>query len=155
MNSDCCRILAAAEWDKKEIIWRDKPFYESRYRAFFHVPVNIGKKIAEGMKKISEAGLAAESMVLVKNEGLFGADILIPIAKKTNIFETELITGKFLTRIFEGHYGDMRRWIKETKKYCREKGFSPKEFIFWYAICPKCAKKYGDKVQVVVFARIG
>jgi len=154
MNSECCKRLTVPEWDKKEIVWQDKPFYKSRYQAFFHVPINIGKKIAEGMEKIREAGLLAETMVLVKNDGLFGADILIPIAKKTNIFETELITGKFLTRLFEGHYGDMRRWIKETKKYCREKGFSPKDFIFFYATCPKCAKEYGDKVQVVVLARV-
>jgi len=154
MNEECCKRLNSAEWDKKEIVWRDKPFFRSHYFAFLHVPVNIGAKIAEGMKKIEEAGLVAENMVLSKNDTLWGADILIPIKNKTDIFDVELITGRFFTRLFEGHYGDMRQWIKETKKYCREKGFTSKEFIFWYAICPKCAKKYGDKVQVVVFAKV-
>lgn len=154
MNEECCKRLSPEEWDKKEIVWRDKPFFRSHYHAFFHVPINIGQKIIKGTAKVKEAGLLAENMVLVKNDGLFGADLLIPIAGKTNQFEIELITGKFLTRLFEGHYGDMRRWLKETKQYCQEKGFSPKEFIFFYATCPKCAKKYGDKVQVVVLARV-
>jgi len=154
MNDECCKRLSLEEWDKKEIVWRDKPFYKDRYWSFIHVPIGFGKKIVRGLEKIKEAGLAAEPMVLSKCDNLWGGEMLIPVSKKTDIFETELLTGKFLTRLFEGHYGDMRKWIKETKKYCREKGFLPKEFIFWYATCPKCAKKYGDKVQVVVFARV-
>ena len=55
---------------KKEIVWRDKPFLKSHYFAFLHVPVNIGAKITEGMKKIEEAGLQAEQMVLSKNDGM-------------------------------------------------------------------------------------
>jgi len=147
--------LNPLEWDRKEIIWRDKTFYKTHFLAFFHVPLNIGGKIVEGFARIKETGLTAENMILVKNDNLFGADLLIPIAHKSDIFKTELITGKFLTRLFEGHYGDMRAWLKETKKYCAEKGFSAQEFIFWYATCPKCAKKYGDKVQVVVLAKVG
>jgi len=154
MKNECCKRLIPAEWDRKEIVWRDKPFYVSRYRSFLHVPINIGKKIAEGMKKIEEAGLQAEPMVLSRNETMWGAEILIPISGKAGRFRIELLTGRFLTRLFEGYYGDMRAWIKETKKYCAEKGFSAKEFIFFYATCPKCAKKHGDKVQVVVLARV-
>jgi len=154
MPDTCCKIISPAEWDKKEIVWRDKPFLKSRYFAFLHVPVNIGKKITEGMKKIEEAGLQMEQMVLSKNDGWFGADILIPIKTKTDIFEMEMITGRFLTRLYDGHYGDMRKWIRETRAWCREKGFEPEEYIFWYATCPKCAKKRGDKAQVVVFAKV-
>jgi len=154
MRDICCQRLSPLEWDRKEIVWRDKPFYSSRYRAFLHVPINIGKKIAQGMKIIEEAGLSAEPMVLSRNDTMWGAEILIPVSRKDNRFRTELVTGRFLTRLFEGHYGDIRKWIKETKNYCREKGFSAKEFIFWYATCPKCAKKSNDMVQVVVLARV-
>lgn len=154
MYKECCKRLNLAEWDMKEIVWRDKPFYHSRYRAFLHVPVNIGKKIAEGMKIIGEAGLTAEPMVLSRNDTMWGAEILIPVARKDNRFRTELVTGRFLTRLFEGHYADAKKWIRETKKYCESRGFSAKEFIFWYATCPKCSKKNNDMVQVVVFARV-
>lgn len=154
MNEECCKRLSPEEWDKKELVWRDKTFYKTHFLAFFHVPVNIGQKIIKGTAKVKEAGLLAENMILVKNDGLFGADLLIPIAGKTNQFEIELITGKFLTRLFEGHYGDMRGWVKEARDWCRKQGFESEEYIFWYATCPKCAKKYGDKVQVVVFAKV-
>ena len=154
MSNICCKILSPAEWDKKEIIWRDKPFLKDYYWSFLHVPLDFGKKIIRGLEKIKEAGLASEQMVLSKGDGLWGGEMLIPVSQKTDQFETELITGRFLTRLFEGHYGDMRGWIKETENYCREKGFAAKEFIFWYATCPKCAKKYSDKVQVVVLARV-
>ncbi len=154
MNKECCKRLNPAEWDKKEIVWRDKPFYKSRYRAFLHVPLNIGGKIREGMDLIEGVGFQAEPMVLSRNDTLWGADILIPVKQKTSAFKTELVTGRFLTRLFEGHFGDMRRWVKETKKYCKDMGMKAREFVFWYATCPKCAKKYGGKVQVVIFARV-
>ncbi|MDD5490059.1 MAG: hypothetical protein PHP25_05280 [Candidatus Moranbacteria bacterium] len=155
MENICCKRLIPAEWDKKEIVWRDKPFYKSRYRSFLHVPINIGKKITEGMKAIGEAGLVSEQMVLSKNDTMWGAEILIPISQRTGRFKTELVTGRFFTRLFEGNYADMKKWIKETKRYCESRGLAAKEFIFWYATCPKCAKKYEDKVQIVVFARVG
>ena len=154
MSDICCKILSPAEWDKQEIVWRDKPFLKSHYFSFLHVPVNLGLKIAEGTKRIKEAGLEAEQMMLSRNDGMWGADMLIPIRAKTDIFEIELITGRFLTRLFDGHYGDMRKWIRETRIWCRGKGLEPEEFIFWYATCPKCAKKLGDKAQVVVFAKV-
>lgn len=154
MADICCKRLSPDEWDRKEIVWRDKPFYKSHYLSFLHVPVNIGGKIREGVDLVRGVGLEAEPMVLSKNDTMWGADILIPIKNKTDVFKTELVTGRFLTRLFEGHFGDMRRWIKETKKYCAEKGCNAQENILWYATCPKCAKKFGDKVQVVVFARV-
>jgi hypothetical protein len=155
MEKECCKRLIPAEWDKKEIVWRDKPFYRDHYWSFLHVPLDLGKKIVRGFQRIGEAGLASEQMVLSKCDGLWGGEMLIPISQKSGRFETELVTGKFLTRLFEGNYGDMRRWIKEAKQYCQSRGYDKaKEFIFWYATCPKCAKKYADKVQVVVFARV-
>ena len=154
MNVECCKRLIPEEWDQKEIVWRDKPFYRDRYFSFLHVPINFGGKIIQGLERIKEAGLFSEQMVLSKNDGLWGGEMLIPVSQKTDRFKTELVTGRFFTRLFEGHYGDMRKWIKETKKYAAEKGYEAKEFIFFYATCPKCAKKYGDKVQVVVFARV-
>jgi len=155
MADQCCKILSPAEWDKKEIVWRDKPFYRSHYFSFFRVPVNLGAKIVAGMRKIEEAGLADEQMMLSRNDTMWGADLLIPIKGKSDVFDIEMITGRFLTRLFEGHYGDMGKWIRETKIWCRGKGLEPEELIFWYATCPKCAKKFGDKTQAVVFAKVG
>lgn len=155
MSDNCCKILTFAEWDKKEIIWRDKPFYKSRYFSFFHVPINLGNKVSKGIEKIREAGLAAEQMVLSRRGSFGGVEMLIPIKSKTDAFEIELVTGRFLTRLFEGNYGDIEKWVKITRVWCRERNFEPEEYIFWYATCPKCAKKRNDRVQVVVFAKVG
>ncbi|MFA5925688.1 MAG: hydrolase [Parcubacteria group bacterium] len=154
MIIDCCKRLLPEEWDKKEIVWRDKPFYRDRYFSFLHVPINFGGKIAKGLENIREAGLVSEQMVLSRRDTLWGGEMLIPISNKTEQFQTELITGRFLTRLFEGHYGDMRKWIKETGKFCVERGYKPNEYIFFYATCPKCAKKHRDKVQIVIFAKV-
>ena len=154
MSNQCCQRLSLEEWDKKEIVWRDKPFYKDHYRSFFHVPVNFGKKIVRGLERVKESGLEAEQMVLCKNDSPWGADLLIPISQKTDKFNVELLNGRFITRLFEGYYGEIKAWIKETKRYCHSKNLEPKEYIFWYATCPKCAKKFGGKVQMVILARV-
>ncbi|MDD3487600.1 MAG: hypothetical protein PHF35_04475 [Candidatus Moranbacteria bacterium] len=155
MNNECCKILSSQEWDKKQIVWRDKPFHKSRYWSVFHVPVNMGTKIIRGLEEIEEAGLSAEQMVLSRRDSFLGAELLVPISGKTDAFEIELITGRFLTRLFDGNYGDMEKWVKVTRTWCREQNFEPEEYIFWYATCPKCAKKRNDRVQMVVLAKVG
>ena len=49
MNNECCKRLLPEEWDQKEIVWRDKPFYRDRYFSFLHVPLNFGGKIIPGI----------------------------------------------------------------------------------------------------------
>jgi len=149
----CCERLVPQEWDKKIIKWRDKPFYKSHYVSFFHVPLNIAGKIKEGYARIEELGLAAEPMVITRNETFWGADVLIPISAKTDIFEIEIMSGKFATGLFEGAYGEIGTWVKKMERVCKKNGVTPKEYLYWYATCPKCAKKY-ESVQVVIFARI-
>ena len=47
----CCVRLDAADWDKKEIEWKDNPFYKAKYRTIFHIPLNIGS-VMPGLKNL-------------------------------------------------------------------------------------------------------
>ncbi len=152
-KSTCCERLTEIEWNNKEIIWEDKPFYLSRYLSILHVPINIGGKIREGFSIIEEYGLSAEPMVLSRNITSWGAEILIPISNITDAFEIEILTGRYITGLFEGTYGEIESWSSEMEKSLRSKNLRSKEFIYWYATCPKCAKVY-KTVQVVIFARV-
>ena len=68
--------------------------------------------------------------------------------------ETNQLTGRYLTRVFEGPYSNCGKFVKEMKKYLDEKGVGKaKELLFYYTTCLGCAKKYG-KCYSVIFAKM-
>jgi len=150
----CCVRLDAADWDKKEIEWEDKPFYKAKYRTIFHIPLNIGGVVTRTMAELDSRGLAEDPpMMLSKEESMFSSTMLFSLNEDASDLNTEKLSGKYASRLFEGGYREMGKWIRETKLYCSEIGKEAKELLFWYATCPKCAKKYGG-VQTVIFAKV-
>ena len=63
------------------------------------------------------------------------------------------ISGTFLSKVFEGPYKNMCKWMKEMEQYVKSKDKETKMLYFYYTTCPKCAKKYG-KNYVVLLAKI-
>ena len=66
----------------------------------------------------------------------------------------EHLTGTFLSKVFEGPYRDVGKWIAAMESYVAGEGKTIEKLYFYYATCPKCAKHFG-KNQVVVFAKVG
>ena len=60
------------------------------------------------------------------------------------------ISGTFLTRVFEGPYKNMGKWVKEMKAFVKTKGREIKKLYFFYTTCPKCAKVYGKNYTVIL-----
>ena len=71
----------------------------------------------------------------------------VPNAKMTSI------SGTFLSKVFEDPYKNMGKWIKQMDEYVSSKGEKHQKLYFYYATCPKCAKKTG-KNYVVLLAKI-
>ncbi len=63
------------------------------------------------------------------------------------------VPGRFLAKVFEGPYLNMRGWIEEMRGYVAGKGKELKKLYFYYTTCPKCARKYG-KNYVVLLAQV-
>ena len=60
------------------------------------------------------------------------------------------VSGDFVTRVFEGDYGQVRHWHGEMKALARARGREPMAVWFFYTTCPKCAKVYGKNPVVGV-----
>jgi hypothetical protein len=63
------------------------------------------------------------------------------------------ISGTFLTKVFEGPFKNVGKWMREMKEYVASKGKTLKKIYCCYTTCPKCAKAYG-KNYVVLFAQV-
>ncbi|MFH1377270.1 MAG: hydrolase [Planctomycetota bacterium] len=151
---ECCPKFEPASWDDKELVWKDRLFVKDRVTSFLHVPLNFGGVMKRNVAAIDSADAHPETMVVLSDENsLWGADVYIEVTKTIPGATMATISGTFLSKVFEGPYSQMSRWIKDMKAYVQTKGKTSKKLYFFYTTCPKCAKKYG-KNYVVLLAQI-
>jgi len=154
LKINCCSKFNSEPWDEKEIVWQEKLFIKDSIKSFFHIPLNIGKVITKNMKKIEEINaLDSDFVMLFDEKSLWGADVFFAVNKDVPESEITKMSGTFLTKVFEGSYKDMGKWIKEMEKYVELKGKKIEKMYFYYTTCPKCTKIYG-KNYTVIFAKI-
>jgi hypothetical protein len=158
MNSDgsaeCCPRFDPGPWDGKELTWRDRKFVKDRVRSFLHVPLNFGAVMVRNMKQIEAVGAKMDDTVVLSDENsLWGADVYISVAREVPNAANVTISGTFLSKVFEGPYQHVHKWIEQTKSFVASRGRQLKKLYCYYTTCPKCAKKYG-KNYVAILAQV-
>ena len=58
-----------------------------------------------------------------------------------------------MTKVFDGPYSAVPKWIKEMDAYVKSQGKQPLKYYFYYTTCPKCIKVHGHN-YVVAFAQV-
>jgi hypothetical protein len=58
-----------------------------------------------------------------------------------------------MSKVFEGPYRYAGKWIAEMKRHVEARGRRMMRPYFFYATCPKCARRFGRN-QVVLFAQV-
>lgn len=150
----CCDPFDPAPWQEKEIAWNNKIFVKDHVTSFLHMPLNFGQIVVKNLKLIEKAGAKqVYQLMLTDEKSLWGSDVYIDVAKDVPGAEMATISGIFLTKVFEGPYKYIGKWIKEMQEFVKSRGQTTQKLYFSYTTCPKCAKAYG-KNYVVLFAKI-
>lgn len=153
-NEECCPRFNPEPWDEKIITWKNKRFIQDRVTSFFHIPLNYGAVMARNQKAIRDADAFTESRIILTDENsLWGADVYIEASKDLPDKKMLTLSGTFLSKVFEGPYRDMGKWIDSMKAYVERMKKTSGKMYFYYTTCPKCAKKYG-KNYVVILVKI-
>jgi hypothetical protein len=153
-ETGCCPRFNPEPWDEKEVTFEEKLFVKDHVRSFLHIPLNFGKVMVKNIERIQQAGaIAPEPLLLSDEKSLWGADVYIAVSKEVPGAEMSRISGTFLTKVFEGAYKDVRKWIEEMKVYVKSKAKEIKKMYFFYTTCPKCAEFYG-KNYIVILAEL-
>lgn len=153
-ETGCCPRFNPEPWQEKEITFDNKLFLKDHVTSVFHIPLNYGKVMERDITKIEKAGAKSkEQLVLTDENSLWGADVYFAVEKEVPQADMEKISGTFLTKVFEGSYNDMGKYIDEMKTYVKSKGKEIKKLYFYYTYCPKCAKAYG-KNYIVILAQV-
>jgi hypothetical protein len=153
-ETGCCPRFNPEPWNEKEITFQDKLFVKDHVKSFLHIPLNFGKVMVRNMEKIQAAEALVPMPIMLSDENsLWGADIYIAVAKDVPDAKMARISGTFLTKVFEGPYKDIKKWIQQMKTYVKSKNKTFEKLYFFYTTCPKCAEYYG-KNYVVILAKI-
>ncbi len=152
-ETNCCPKFDVQGWDSQEIVFKDKLFAKTYTKSFFHIPLNM-KKVMEHACGILEKENAFDKFFMLSHDpSLWKAEHYISVTKKVSELEMAALSGTFLTKVFEGDYKEMRKWIKQTEEFVKSKSKEMKKLFFFYTTCPKCAKHFG-KNYVVAFAQV-
>lgn len=153
-ETNCCARLDPARWDDRTFDWNDKLFLKDHIRAFFHVPLNFASVMSRDLAALDKAEAFPEQpMWLTDETSPWGSDVYLAVDREVPDAVMKRLSGTFMTRVFEGPYRNLGRWIEEMKKYVAGKGRKLVHLYFFYATCPKCARRFG-KNQVVLFAQV-
>lgn len=149
-ETGCCAPLDVAKWDERESVWDHKLFLKDHIRALLHIPLNMGSVMVRDQKAVEDAAAySADPLWLSDEVSPWGSDLYVAVDHAVPGTETVTMSGTFLTKVFEGPFRDVGRWVKAMDAYVRAKGHSTQRHLFYYATCPKCAKHFG-KNQVVL-----
>lgn len=150
----CCPPFDPAPYQEQEFVWRDKPFLKDHVACFFHVPLNMGRKVTRDTALIAAAHAEVDHPIMLSDEkSPWGADIYIEVSKQVPGATTGTLTGRFLSKVFEGPFRDAPQWAQRMREFVASRGEKLDKLYFGYTTCPSCAKAYG-KNFVVLFAKV-
>ena len=157
-DTHCCPKFDPEPWQEKEVTWKDKLFVKDTMWQFMHIPLPgaFGKTVGRMWKKIEDAEARPEDkdfLMLSTESSPWKGEVYINTIKEVPNAENVKISGTFITKVFDGPYNAVPKWIKEMVKYATQKDKTIKKYYFYYTTCPKCAKKYGHN-YVVAFAEV-
>ena len=153
-STGCCTPFDPTTWDEDEITWNEKVFVMDRVHRFFHVPLDVRRKVQKGMRLIRESDAVTEEALILCDEGsAWGADLYIGTPQATAGSKTVLISGTFLTKVYEGAYRELPHWVADMRRYVASKGQFLKRIYSSYTTCSRCAKAYGRN-YVILFAEV-
>lgn len=158
-NQECCPKFNVERWDKKTLKWEGKKFIMDSMPEFFHMPIPsmIDKKITRMWGAIEKNNAASpnkeDTLILFRDPTPFKGEIYISVEKDVPEENNVTVSGDFVSRVFDGGYNDIPKFVKEMDEYLAETGKKAKDYYIHYAYCPKCAEKFGNN-YMILFAKI-
>lgn len=107
-------------------------------------------------KKAQDAGAAPEMkdfLLLAYDPSPWKSELYMSVTKEVPDAENVRFTGTFISKVFDGPYNHIPKYLNEFRRYLVLKDLTAKKYYFYYTYCPKCAKKYGHN-YIVAFAEI-
>lgn len=154
-ETGCCPRFHPEDWDKKVFCLDNYMFAKARSKSIFHIPINLGKVMTDTMSSISKSDAEDKEryLILSHDNSMWSTDHYFLTTKEVSDLEMKSLKGNYITKVYEGPYNGIPKWIADFEEYIQSQGYTSKDFYAFYTTCPKCAKHYGAN-YVVLFASI-
>lgn len=151
----CCPKFKPELWDEKTHAWKDKLFIQDEVRQFLHMPLpgQMGGVITQMDKAAREAGAAVpveDFLLMAYDPSPWKSELYMAVAKEVPGAKNIRLSGDYISKVFDGPYNAVPKWIKEFEEYLAGVDKKAKKYYFYYTTCPKCAKKYGHNYVVAL-----
>jgi len=147
----CCPKFNPVPWDKKILKWKNKKFIKDKVFTIFYMPINFGAVITRMVNKIEKVGtIMQDGLCLSDHTSMWNMDLYLAVDKEIPGAKNVALSGKFLTKVYEGNFKDTGVWCKDFESFAKSKKMNIKKMYMWYTTCPKCAQKYGKNYVVTV-----
>lgn len=154
----CCPEFDPVPWFHTKHEWRNKLFLKASIPELFHIPLprTYNRAITRMWKTAEHADAAPDPkdfLLLASDPSPFKGELLMSITKEIPEQENVKLSGTFISKVFDGPYDRVPKYIAEMNGYLASIGKSAKKYYFYFAYCPKCAKKYGHN-YIVALAKV-
>ena len=156
-ETGCCAVPNIKAWDEQEVSFEKKHFIRMYTRSILFVPLNMSKVMTRIQKLANTAGAEMspqDAMILSRDLSPWKAEQLYAVKKPVEGADNVTLNGKFVTKVFEGQYQDVKKWFDVLQQLVAKRGKTSERVYFFYTTCPKCAKHYG-KNYVIGLAQVG
>jgi len=148
---ECCPKFDPTPWDGKLFEWNNKKFIKEKVFTFLYMPVNFGAAMKKVFEKLEKSGTKiSEGLFLSDHTSMWNMDLYVAVNRDIPDTENATISGKFLSKVYEGNFKETGKWCKDFEIFAKSKGVEIKKMYMWYTTCPKCAKKYGKNYVVII-----
>jgi hypothetical protein len=150
-NPECCPKFDPVPWDGQIFEWENKKFIKDKVFTLFYMPINFGQVMTRAITKLEKEGAKMSDWICLSDHtSKWNMDLYLAVDREIPDAENTTLSGKFLSKVYEGNFKDTGKWCKDFEEYTRSKGFQVEKQYMWYTTCPKCAKKYGKNYVVIV-----
>ena len=149
--AECCPPFDPEPWDGKELRWEKKQFVKDQATSLFHIPLNLNSVVRRNIALVEAAGAAPDRMVILSGENsLWGANVYLEATRDIPGANMVTVSGTFLSKVFEGPYRDMGKWVEEMAQFVRSSGRKLQQMYSVYTTCKKCSRTYGKNYVVML-----
>jgi len=150
-QTECCPKFDPAPWDGKVFEWNNKKFVKEKVFTLFYMPINFGTVMRRVFDRLKKSGAKmSEGLFLSDHTSMWNMDLYVAVDKDIPDTETATISGKFLSKVYEGNFKETGKWCKDFEGFAKSKTATVTKTYMWYTTCPKCAKKYGKNYVVII-----
>lgn len=150
-QQECCPQFDPAAWDDKVFDWNNKRFIKDKVFTLFYMPVNFGAAMKRLNAKTEAAGAEMPDwLCLSDHTSMWNMELYLAVDREVKNAENVTLSGKFISKVYEGPYKDAGKWMKDFAAFAKAKSQPLKRTYTWYTTCPKCAKKWGKNYVVII-----